>query len=282
MKGPRGGNLPSLLCNITGINAKGARAGVDNIRVVFDSGAAASFLKESVAEELGLIAEDGGTRLLMGIAGKCTKAKLNLVELQLHSKVSSFFLPCVMRTLPVICAPLAPVDFAWEDIPEAPRDQVTETLPRVCAAEVHCLIGNDILPQLIDQVVNTGYEVRTLLWLSRLGVAIGGGTKSCQSFDETNVAVPEVSNEELYEQLRQFWSWQSLGVLPSRTVPLSPKEKFTVQHFKDNVKFVDGRYQIRLPFDDEKPLPVSNADLALSQFRSFIGDYATGVVRPPS
>ncbi|MGD0638657.1 MAG: aspartyl protease family protein, partial [Nitrososphaerales archaeon] len=281
--GPRGGFLPSLLCNISGTTADGTVNVVKDVRAVFDSGSSASFLKESIAERLGVEAVDGGTRLLSGIAGKCSRTRLTLVQCKLSAKISSFSLPCTLRTLPVICGALPPVAFSWDDIPEVQQELTTELLPRTEAADVDLLLGNDLLPELIDQVVSTGYEIRTMLWISRLGVAIAGGVQCNHLFNVTpcnytdHVAHGEelacttpghVTNELLYAQLKQFWDWQSLGVLPSQEVVLSPKEKFVVQHFHDNVTFVDGHYQIRLPFDSEKPLPSNNADLALAQFRS--------------
>ena len=176
------GSLPSLLCDITGVRTDGKVAVVSGIRVVFDSASSTSFVTESLVERMGLERVEEGPALLSGITGTSLKKQFKFVSSKLAARISSFSLPCDLRLLPAICGPLPPVAFSWADFPEVPLDLTTEVLPRVEAANVDVLIGNDLLPSLVYQVVSTGSEIHALLWKSHLGVAIAGGANFVRRF----------------------------------------------------------------------------------------------------
>ena len=66
----------------------------------------------------------------------------------------------------------------------------------------------------------------------------------------------QVDTEEmtLEKQLSKFWEIESLGI--------SPQENSVYETFKDRIEFVDGRYQVRLPWKQDHPLLPDNFTLA--------------------
>ena len=64
--------------------------------------------------------------------------------------------------------------------------------------------------------------------------------------------------------VKRFWDLESAGIHMSKT---SPEERDTVESFNQNVKYVDGKYEVSLPFKNENRPPL-NYRVAIAQLRS--------------
>ena len=65
--------------------------------------------------------------------------------------------------------------------------------------------------------------------------------------------------------LEDFWNLETIGVIDNQT---TKNDELVKQHFKENLTFVDGRYQVTWPWKEENPeLPV-NRQLAVGRLRS--------------
>ena len=72
-----------------------------------------------------------------------------------------------------------------------------------------------------------------------------------------------VDTEEmtLEKQFSKFWELEGLGI--------SPQENSVYQTFKDGIEFVNGRYQVHLPWKQDHPLLSDNFTLAQRRLQGF-------------
>ena len=65
--------------------------------------------------------------------------------------------------------------------------------------------------------------------------------------------------------LKDFWNLETIGVIDNQT---TKEDEIVKKHFKENLIFADGRYQVTWPWKEENPeLPV-NRQLAVGRLRS--------------
>ena len=61
-------------------------------------------------------------------------------------------------------------------------------------------------------------------------------------FNEGQSKEDEPTKESLEDQLSKFWDLENLGILKS--------EDTVYQNFEEEIKFVDGRYEVKLPWKE--------------------------------
>ena len=73
---------------------------------------------------------------------------------------------------------------------------------------------------------------------------------------------PQLNEPSLEERLKSFWDLESLGITqPDRTV---------IDEFQDSIRFVDGRYEVSLPWKDSCPLLPDNYQLSLRRLQGLL------------
>ena len=70
----------------------------------------------------------------------------------------------------------------------------------------------------------------------------------------------EPTKESLENQLSKFWDLENLGILKS--------EDTVYQNFEEEIKFVDGRYEVKLPWEEQHPLLPDNFKLNQKRLQS--------------
>ena len=65
--------------------------------------------------------------------------------------------------------------------------------------------------------------------------------------------------------LEDFWNIETIGVIDNQT---TKNDEMVKNHFKENLTFVDGRYQVKWPWKDENPDLLKNRELAVGRLRS--------------
>ena len=67
-------------------------------------------------------------------------------------------------------------------------------------------------------------------------------------------------NNSLSEKVERFWSLDAIGI--------SPTEKSVYERTEQSIKFVNGRYQVELPFKEEFPIIEDNYDHCVKRLNS--------------
>ena len=70
----------------------------------------------------------------------------------------------------------------------------------------------------------------------------------------------EFNKESLENQLSKFWDLENLGILKS--------EDTVYQNFEEEIKFVNGRYEVQLPWKEQHPLLPDNFKLSQKRLQS--------------
>ena len=199
--------MPSVLCRLG--NSQEKKDSIP-IRAIFDSGSTHSFLTRSAAERASLNISPPRRETVIGIGGVRSSQTISYAPCFVYSDVSNFMLRFSFKVMESICGDLPPLDAEWSGIPEANLLRVTEELPRA-SAPVDLLLGNDLLSTIIRTINRAGESGQYLLWDTELGTALSGRSK-CSDLEctarDSSVAVSNqtISNEQLYDQLKQFWN----------------------------------------------------------------------------
>ena len=79
--------------------------------------------------------------------------------------------------------------------------------------------------------------------------------------------VHEESGVELGNAVRKFWEIEDDG-LQVKTKILKPEDQVALEALKKSIKFEDGRYEIGVPWKEEKPLMPDNYETALRRLQN--------------
>ena len=232
--GHEAGFLPSVLCQVS--NETGALPVV--ARLVFDTGAANSFITSELVARAHLKEERRAYESVTGIGGKTSKMLIQYITCNVTSCITGSSFAVRMRAIDQICAKLPPLNLEWVDIPEIDLLMVTEELPRA-PVNVDILVGNDLFSLLVNSARAAGEHRQHVVWDTQLGVTVSGKSKS--NTRTSSLSQTETSDDQLAHELKQFWNWESLGIVKDQLL-LSPKEKYVVDHFYENVRYAGGRY----------------------------------------
>lgn len=148
------------------------------------------------------------------------------------------------------------------------------------SCEIEMLLGNDFY---LDIVLCQKLEIQHGLYLlgSKCGWISSGRTKKVMddiqdvsmliltqnSLTKTNLFVSIDSSLPVKPNLEDFWSIESIGIMDNPNV--SNDEK-AMKHFKDTLKFSEGRYHVTWPWKDEEPNLQINRELAYGRLKSVL------------
>ena len=68
--------------------------------------------------------------------------------------------------------------------------------------------------------------------------------------------------DQISRLLRGLWEIESYGTLPNRPV-ISPEEQCALEKVEKSLKYVDGRYQVGIPWKEDNPVLPDNYEMAL-------------------
>lgn len=126
--------------------------------------------------------------------------------------------------------------------------------------QVDLLIGQDASQAMIPLEVRRGkpgeiYAVRTML-----GWTLNG---PLQGHTDTNFShSTNFVSQGLEEQVQKFWAMESLDSLHADCREMSVMDKRVLQLWDDNVKVVDGHYELPIPFRNNPPTLENNKWMA--------------------
>ena len=194
------------------------------------------------------------------------------VALKGRSDYLNMYVTCY--TVPTICAPLdhQPIEFAAVSCPHLNGLPLADSSSAEGVLEIELLIGADFFWHIATGRVIRG-EQGPVAMETKLGYVLSGPasdestvTSTAVNITSTHIlaaeAVPLPPEENLREQLRQFWKLESIGVLPDES---SVQDKF-----EETVKFTGKRYQVQLPWKESHPMLPDNFDLSVARLHHLV------------
>jgi hypothetical protein len=239
------------------------------VRVILDTCAKSSFIRATTAEQYGVNGTVSQNHLLRGIGAQtlnvplkmCTFRLFSVLDSDNHVDVDAFIID-------EICDPIAPLLIKPNEFPPLPFQTVTETFPRVQQESVDVLLSAAVMSQILrEKISKCGPDNRVVMLETTLGQGIGG-VYNRQLVESLTADVEEITNDMLVTQLKQFWNWETLGIRSEPERVLSKQDKFALKHFEKNLKFLNGQYQVALPFLPEVRKPMNNFNNVLVMFKN--------------
>ena len=74
--------------------------------------------------------------------------------------------------------------------------------------------------------------------------------------------------DEINASLKKFWEVENSGVNVNKQEILTPDEKKALSQVQNSLKFVDGRYQLEVPWKNERPVLPDNYTMALKRLEN--------------
>ena len=234
------------------------------INALLDGGSGSSYIREQVAEVLGLEAKRETLRVSVFGAGAIV-AESKVVRLQLESTDETVKQEVCMWTTPDICEMRAD-NWASCKVPWTHLDGVDLPEP-VGHGEIDVLVGSDYYKELLlpqEHVIgNPGEPValRTPLGWTLAGRVSDHAHEGPIMYTDTchAIAAPEIGADEM---LRKMWDADIVGTGTSGKPLYSPEEQLAIRKAESSRRYENGRYEIAIPWVDETPPLRSNRKLA--------------------
>ncbi|XP_064470123.1 uncharacterized protein LOC135384870 [Ornithodoros turicata] len=196
------------------------------LRGIIDGGSQLTFIRDDIAQKLKLKVVGESKLRLNTFASSSTANKTHLgkvVELHLRSQYRPVDYVIRATTIPFICKDLAEIPANQEFVERLRRQghQIADDslFPNVqCEAGIGLLIGSDEMWQLLT-----------------------GEVKRHADDDKTGVCVdPD-------DVLEKFWKLESIGIADV-TTNNNEHDTAVLEEFQRNIRYVDGRYEVALPW----------------------------------
>ena len=179
--------------------------------------------------------------------------------------------------VPVICSPLSnqAIDFARDMYPHLRNLPLADCGDGTVDLEIDFMIGADFVHCfLLDQVVRGKQPLSPVAILTRFGYVLSGPVEipsrnTCSSkitvshVLKTDALLIERDNE-LNEQLKNFWNRENLGVKNDSTISKSENV------MEGKIKFKGERYEVSLPVKDEISTIPDNYSVANKRLTSLL------------
>ena len=247
-------------------------------RMIFDSGSQKTYISDRLRGALGLptisrealsikvFGTDEGTPKLYDVTQFCIRSPYSDENLYVTAHVinkvcaplkNQVIQQAVKHTPPLASLPLA-------DWPENEAQDL----------EVDILIGSDFYWHFMTGRCIRG-EYGPAALETKIGWVLSGPVPWDQEaqYTQTNLTLThllmvneeqskedELTKESLENQLSKFWDLENLGI--------SKSEDTVYQNFEEEIKFVNGRYEVKLPWKEQHPLLPDNFKLSQKRLHS--------------
>ena len=219
------------------------------VQIVFDSGSQHSYVTEQVKEDLALTEEGEQSMTIMTFGSRegqlhtCKNVTLTLALKDGLEKHLS------LLAVPSICQPLSyqPILLCQEKYEHLTGLHLADHSDGNSPLQIDILIGCDHYWELITGKVRRGESGPTAIQ-THLGWVLSGPIEfPSRQFSSSLVthtlridSFVSQDAQALDERLKKFWDLESFGVTDTNTAVL--------EDFKNNVRFVSGRYEVSLPW----------------------------------
>ena len=241
---------------------------IDVARLVLDSGSKHSYITERLRDKLKLptITQETLTIKVFG-AEEGTLQKCDVVQFCVRSSYDGQSAYVTAYVVPVLCAPLADqaINFAVNNYPHLERLRLAD-FPAERNEPLNCdiLIGSNYYWHFLSGRCIRGEDGPVALE-SILGWILSGPVHDNAKLLSTQIYLAEThvlkldvetngNDNTLNDQLSKFWNLESIGI--------KGNEATVYQSFEDEIEFVEGRYQIKLPWKPEHATLPDNFQLS--------------------
>ena len=248
-----GSKTTVLLQTASGIVSDNYERRSTPVRIVLDSGAERTYITEDLVKKLNLTAISSHNVQLNTFGEPKGKSKrLNYYSFCVKKPTRGCNIYMTGFAVPTICVPLktCKIDVVEEAFPGIKDIDLSEATDNEGDRRIDLLIGSDFYWSVIeDENKRFGHEGLVAV-NSKLGWVLSGPLKDneCEAATATRmvahvmqVGFNEKEEELLSAQVHKFWDMDTLGI-KNREISVYDK-------FLDEIKFIDGRYVVRLPFN---------------------------------
>ena len=240
--------LQTARAQVSSVNERNSK----NLRILFDSGSQLSYISPRARDHLNLetICQKD---ISIKVFGKSqSKKTLDCVKFAVKSKDGNMNLYVDAFVNPV-CYPIEgqKIRLATVHYPHLKGLELADDNPNNLPLDVDILIGGNHYWQFFNTTIIKG-ESGPVAMSSKLGYVLNGPVESSgDKISHTNVVhtqVLKIQSEfisekiELKTTLKSFWDTENSTV--------SPIDKSVIESFEGNVKFTEGRYEVRFPFKE--------------------------------
>ncbi|XP_078051341.1 uncharacterized protein LOC144477492, partial [Augochlora pura] len=226
-------------------------------RALLDPGSQRNFMTERLADYLRL-PKKRVSATTSGIGRQGTQINYT-VKAQLGSTNTSFKCNAEFLTLPEITGPLPSRTFNPE-IVQLPKNITLADPEFYKASKIDLLLGEYLYYKLVGKNRIRLGDDRVILLETELGWVLSGEVNNVAT-DVTCL----LSTQELATQLERFWQIEQY----SDKIPASPQDQLCEELFKQSTqRNKEGRYEVRLPFNNEKSQLGNSYNVALKRFYS--------------
>ena len=221
------------------------------LRVLFDSGSQLSYITPSARKLLNLKTFDKQNLTIKTFGDQSENKTLDIVKLCMKGKAKDISV-YINALVSEICSPLQGqyINLAQQKYEHLSDIQLADSNPDQSKLPIDILIGSDnywkfMSGKIIKPKTGSGpVAVDTIF-----GHVLHGEYESNTFFTNFNETlnmkvVTELNlNEKLYDNLQKFWEVESVGIKEQEDVSV-------LTQFKKDLKFNEGRYEVKLPFQE--------------------------------
>jgi hypothetical protein len=242
----------------------------ETVRVILDTCAGTSFITKEMVERYNIAESVSQTYHVRGIGARDLRMPMTRCSFRLFSVLNDSYVDVNNAyVIEKICDDLPALSISNEQFPPVPFKTLTEDFPRRQKEKVDVLLSAAVMSQILgSRIEKCSPDNGIIMMETSLGQGVGG-TFCSDSVSSLNSQVYECSlpdDQQLIRQLQNFWNWETIGIRPRPERVLSKEDKFAIEHFESNLKFIDGHYQISLPFVPERKCPANNYNSVLKMF----------------
>ena len=242
------------------------------VHIVLDSGSQRSYVTKRLQTELALPTKGEQSMAIVTFGSRGEKSSVCEV-VDICMKLESGRVKDLTRfVVPIICEALAyqPITLCRDSYQHLAGLPLADQSDGTDALEVDILIGCDYYWSFITGETKRGDNgpvgVHTELgWVlsGPIGPIPHTGRQTTLVTHTLHVeCAPQLNEPSLEERLKSFWDLESLGITqPDRTV---------IDEFQDSIRFVDGRYEVSLPWKDSCPVLPDNYQLSLRRLQGLL------------
>ena len=242
-------------------------------RCLLDGGSQRSFIRQDISRALNLpvLGEETinvftfGTETAKRMTCRRVRAKLRGIRSGQDVEIEMLETPEVCTSTMTIAG-----DALRKDLEEKGMQLADTPVSGMEKQELGILIGGDYYWEIVTGKINRINGALVALeskfgWLIQ-GVITVLSTRTEQPTGVLHVGVGE--EKMLSDQLRSFWEIESLGIQSKMDGKMNLEDEETLQFFKENIKEVEGRYEVRLPWRTGNVTLSSNYKTAETRFNS--------------
>ena len=244
------------------VSAPGVGGKTENIRIIFDSGSQKTYINERVKRSLNLKVV-GKDRLLIKTFGSETPRtrECEIVQIAVKS-LDGMEIYINAYVVSNICSPITNQVMSiaverYEHLRDIQLADYTVGDELNIDKPVDLLVGSDSFWLLVEDGILRGNGTGPVAMKTKLGWVVSGPVEGVNSSQHSHCfrvdaeTIKEI--DPIVNELHKFWETENIGC--DRDIAIEDE-------FEAEIKFENGRYEVKMPFKDEHPTLPDNYSLS--------------------